>query len=502
MRDSNSLWIFGKLIADTLSLPGNTMRRRQIVFGCIATFSFIFLMIKTGVLDLSPPEDVVKKDDISIGSIGGLGDGSSNGNDNTPSQAMASSRTKFPTQSPIQSPAQKPHSQSLPSASNSKPTNKPISSIVLPDVDDTPLMSSDKARRKDNTDFTPTEESFLNQYCDFSPKASTDANYGWYPSSEPSAWKQRTPAIIIAGTQQSATSGLYNMLLQHPNIQDDNKGKNKEFFLPSNYGAYLRRRDGNGIRKRIVFQAREKMFARHYATSQIKKSMRKLLVAMDGTSQYFSYSDQVPYNVLCTAPWSKIVLILRDPIERVYAQWSYQKAKHNLKVSFDEWIAMEIGLMQNAGLLLPDNEDKRPPDAWEKYLQLVSRHPTLQEPGLGASMYDISLERWIQAYQLADKDVSKEFFIMPMEALLTNSDELMPKLLEFVGLPPMPQDDYAGKLSQPLYPIQSEPMSEETRSQLKDFFANHNKRLFRLLKKNKLGDVIGNANWKKIWEQQ
>uniref|UniRef100_A0A7R9ZPF3 Sulfotransferase domain-containing protein n=1 Tax=Craspedostauros australis TaxID=1486917 RepID=A0A7R9ZPF3_9STRA len=224
---------------------------------------------------------------------------------------------------------------------------------------------------------------------------------------------------------------------------------------------------------------------------------------MDGSANYFTASHLVPYNILCTTPWSKLVLMMRNPVDRLYAQWAYYVDNFRLEKSFEDWIAIEFDLMIRAGLIersgtdalvptQPDNEYA----AWKSYLQLIDQDKTFQEPAIGVSLYVIPLQHWIDAYTRVGKNITQSLFVLPTEILDVDYASILDRLLPFMGLPAAHL-----RLHRVRYQKHSNHvMSDATRIMLERFFRTYNDRLLKVLKEHKLDSPIGHSNWKRIWK--
>lgn len=371
--------------------------------------------------------------------------------------------TTKPTRPKSKTPHLSPHQQRPNSAGASNWESLPPSPPVPP---------LNSILKTNHTTLTATEQTFIDQYCDFSPSAQ------WYPTGR-LAWQQRAPYAIILGTKHSGTTSLYQALLDHEQISDTAASKDLGFFLPRTFRTY----QFQGKTK--VYAARHRMYAGIlYKTKPLQQHSD--WVALDGTSGYLFYSHQVPYSILCLTPWAKLIVVLRNPIDRVYAHWAHGREYQRLPSSFEDWIAPEFAMMKTVGLVPTPSSQKEEEEAWRRYhSEIMSLHGAI-----GRSLYILQLRQWFAAYKQAGMDPDKQFLIVTTEQLQQRPQMVYSRILQFLQLPqhtltrPFP-NLLSATSKQP-------PMKAETRKMLKGFFAPYNDRLVQLLQEYKF------LNWNQI----
>jgi N-acetylgalactosamine 4-sulfate 6-O-sulfotransferase len=222
-------------------------------------------------------------------------------------------------------------------------------------------------------------------------------------------------------------------------------------------------------------------------------------VAMDVSPGLLFHSDVTSYSILCVSPWSKIVIVLRNPVDRLYQQWVYSVVNLGLSLSLEDWMAQEMKVMQSVGLIdaggtktsLPISEK----DAWKKYQSIR----TVGGAAIGRSLYVFQLEDWIQTYVEAGLKPADEILILASEDVESNPTQQYTALIDFLGLAPINVTKIGTSLTslgtKPTPPKNVEPMKPETRKMLEQFFRPYNQRLARLLKSNGF-----KGNWDKIWK--
>lgn len=149
--------------------------------------------------------------------------------------------------------------------------------------------------------------------------------------------------FIIIGTPKSGSSTLYEYLNEHPRIKLSNT-KEHNFFMDigydwksSSFKKFKRKLKFNvGI---LIPYIRLKIKKRYQTVSKVKNGF----YSGDGSINYF-YSIEVPLRVKTFAPNSKLILLLRNPIDRLYSNY-WMNRNQNIKnwnfKSFDIYMKNE-----------------------------------------------------------------------------------------------------------------------------------------------------------------
>ncbi len=137
------------------------------------------------------------------------------------------------------------------------------------------------------------------------------------------------PDFLVIGVQRSATTSLYQYLIQHPQILVSHPNRETYYFnIPENhqkgYGWYLK----------------------HFP-NKLKKGDRLTFEC----SPSYLWSPEVPQRICEDLGPIKLVVILRNPVDRAYSAWqmyhSYQQLPHLQdradQRTFAQAIAEELG---------------------------------------------------------------------------------------------------------------------------------------------------------------
>jgi hypothetical protein len=467
--------------SNTYTCPGNVIsfeiprvKRMHVLVWVVALMLFFGVIGLYNVPDI-PPEDKEKK----LKSTSSLTVGTSKEPSPTKATPIAgpTKGTKPPTPAPVRVPAvtPAPHIRIKPS-SLSRPATSPTPIPPHPRPAPTPILPIKPLNATIKSSLTTQEEKFVTEWCDLSRTE-------WYPTGL-NDWQQRAPYFIIPGARHTGTTSLYQALVQHPQITAS-KRKEVGFFYPRTFLPYHTK--GSKHQGVKVFAARQRMYAQDsYVTKTLKESTQ--LVALDGTSGYLFYSQDVPYHVLCVAPWTKLVMILRNPVDRVFAHWAHGREKLGLQLSLEDWLAQELTVMRSVGLVPAPDSTQEEDAAWHQYQNGFQQ----KQGGIGKSLYVLQLRHWLEAYRQAEKE--EQIHIVVTEDLNAYPQEEFAKVLQFLQLPdfqvkPFPRLEQASK--------NVPPMKEETRRMLQKFFSPYNDRLLLLLQEYGFGNF---QNVKQLWK--
>lgn len=241
--------------------------------------------------------------------------------------------------------------------------------------------------------------------------------------------KGRLPDFLIIGAQKSGTSSLWHYLSQHPGIKP---AYNKEIHY----------------------------FSFHY--DKPMKWYRSYFPRAKGVtgeaSTSYLFHPQAAERAAKHVPDAKIIVLLRDPVERAYSQYRHQVRQGREKRSFLEALKQEDKLMK---------EERKKMEADENYYSEAYDHYSYQARGEYASQ----LKRWYKHYP------KKQVLVIDYAELAEHPSIAANKALKFLGLEQLELTTYdviqtGGK---------KEPMSEAARKLLEKRFSSENKKLKKLV---------------------
>lgn len=297
---------------------------------------------------------------------------------------------------------------------------------------------------------------FTDQWCDLT-------GVQWYPQEKEQQWRFRAPYFILPGAKKSGTTSLASYVMQHPLVERA-RTKELQFFMNKNFRSEF----VSDNRTTLVKRARGKMYSLEYHSSVLIADKSK--ISFDATPGYLFFSSMLPHRILCVAPWIKLLLIFRNPIDRAYSNHAYVQKMSGMKVGFEAWIKQDIRVLEHSGFWNATTDEEED-TAWREYLKGVSEGP------IGRSLYDIQIRQWSKALQDAGRDPSSQIHIVRSEDIHVNKDREYRKVLSFLGLPYVPLKDEGEKVVSDY----KHPMKNETRIMLEKLFAPYNKRLYQRL---------------------
>ena len=322
----------------------------------------------------------------------------------------------------------------------------------------------------------PDNGEFVKKWCDMTGTS-------WYPANPKpsnrnnSTWQVRAPYFLLPGAAYSGTVYMSSLLHRHPQIVPT-RTKELQFFHDKPFRKYIHPKTD----KTLVHAARQRMYARDYNVPQLQRN--PTFLSFDATPGYFYYSTTIPRRILCVEPWIKIVILLRNPVDRIleqyYAQYSSttrtssrnQTPEH---LSLDALIQEELKLMKEIGLL--NHTTTREKDAaWEKY-QALSKTGGL----IGRSMYVIQLRQWIDAFRMSGRLPSSSILVVYSENFVLQPQHEYDRIVQFINIASHTIPAVLLKQIPPSLTHQTRYVSDETRQVLEDFFAPYNQQLVRFL---------------------
>lgn len=255
------------------------------------------------------------------------------------------------------------------------------------------------------------------------------------------------PSFLIIGAQRAGTTSLFEYLRRHPDVvgplrgaQDVYLGKEVHFF------------DTN-------FHLGVDWYRSFFPTTLRRRVARRLggdLVAGESTP-YYLFHPAVPTRVATVLPDVRLIVLLRDPVERAYSHYHLMRRKRLEKFSFEDAVAAEEErLVGKKERILAD-------PAFRSYQH---RHHAY----LARGFYAEQLQRWFSCLP------RQQFLVLRTEDFAMRPADIYAQALDFLGLRPMPLPAIRHRNQRP-YP----PLDQTLRAHLQEQFAEPNAKLSRLL---------------------
>ena len=251
------------------------------------------------------------------------------------------------------------------------------------------------------------------------------------------------PDFVIIGAMKSGTTSLYDFVIKHPAIAP-------AFTKEQNYFSALYALGELWYRSNFPTK-----LSRYYFS---QKTGQKLLSG-EATPTYLFYPI-VPDRMKKILPDIKLIVILRNPVDRAYSHYNDIMRRNKETLSFEKAIKME---------------EERCAEEMERLIQDPDFVPIHygNHSYLAKGVYVDQLENWFRYYN------KKQFLILTTDDLRKNPQQILNQIFDFLGLPPFKvensKDRNVGNYK--------EKMNEDTRKFLIEYFKPHNERLSKLLQR-------------------
>jgi hypothetical protein len=257
---------------------------------------------------------------------------------------------------------------------------------------------------------------------------------------EATAGLRLLPSFIVIGAQRCGTTSLSRTLLEHPQVRRAPFRKGINYF------------DLNYHRGMRWYQA-------HFPVAEIA---RRQAAGQGGpvafeASGYYLYHPFALERLACDLPGTKLVAMLRDPVERAFSAYKHEYARGFEHESFER--ALELEDERLAGEVDRMREDIR-------YESLPHRHHSYRHRG----HYAEQLERAFAFFP------PEQVHVMSSEAYFEQPAREYQELLTFLGLVRHEPGRFRRVNARP-----GESMPAKTRQMLEEHYAPHDERLAKLL---------------------
>lgn len=247
------------------------------------------------------------------------------------------------------------------------------------------------------------------------------------------------PDFIILGAQKAGTTTIYDNLVKHPAVHPcDIK---EVHYFDSNWG------------KGQFWYRGHFDYIRH---AEAVRAAGQPWQTGEG-SPYYLFHPHVPRRVKELCPAARLIVVLRNPVERAYSHYQHEKRKGREPLSFAEALAAEDERLREETVRLEGDET---------YSSFAHQHHSYKARG----RYAEQLERWFHVFP------REQFLILESSELNNDFSGTYGRLLEFLHLPPheieAPRRSNVGSYEQ---------MDPAVRDELVQYFGPWNERLEQLL---------------------
>lgn len=266
-------------------------------------------------------------------------------------------------------------------------------------------------------------------------------------------WHGR-PDFMIVGAQKSGTTALFEYLRRHRGLVSS-KVKETYFFSPEAYRGWTHN-PAYPFYERLKDEAFDPFprpwALRWYHTQFSIPRPGRLGLNFEGTPDYLYYPLS-PWRIHAYRPDTKLIVLLRDPVERAYSAWNMFH-----QIEDGEFVQLR--------------ERRAFTRVVEDELESLGRVPlTVGTDYVRRGLYFDQLSRLLEFFP------AQQIHVLHSRELRHDTPAALKGVCEFLGIDPLKGEDWppvtVGKYDSD--------MPDETRERLTRFYAPHNKRLFELV---------------------
>ncbi len=258
---------------------------------------------------------------------------------------------------------------------------------------------------------------------------------------------RKAPDFIIIGGQKCGTTALFQYLKEHPNVKP---AYCKElYFFDNNFSK--------GIN---WYKSHFPLIAENYFCRLFHKINK---ITGEATPNYM-FHPHAAKRIFKICPNAKLIVLLRNPIDRTYSQYQHNVRFGHEELTFEEALEKEEDRIAKETKKLIENKIS---------ISINRQKYSYTSRGL----YADQLKVWFKYFN------NEQILIIKSEDLFENPPETYSKILSFLELP-----EYKLKNFKKIYAGKYSSINNETREKLKNFFEPYNEKLYKM---------IGvNLNWK------
>lgn len=254
------------------------------------------------------------------------------------------------------------------------------------------------------------------------------------------AEKRRWPDFIIAGAQKAGTTSLYRYLEEHPNVVTP---------ITKELAFFDRNFDRGAQWYRLHFPLRD---TKHSAEGADKRTIT------GESTAYYVFHPLAPQRIAETLPQVRIIILLRNPVDRAFSHYQHKIRRGQETLSFDEAIDAEAGRLAGEEEKICNNPGYR--SQAHCLFSYLARGKYLEQ-----------IRRWKNCIS------PEQLLILESGMFFKRTAEVYQQVLDFLGLPQW-QPSQFGQHFAGGYRAK---MNDATRSKLIDHFAPHNEQLYAYL---------------------
>ena len=240
------------------------------------------------------------------------------------------------------------------------------------------------------------------------------------------------PNFIIIGTVRSGSTSLYYNICEHPSVLE--AAYDEIGYFDSNYHL-----GQNWYRS---------MFPTQKMMDKIREDTRYSITGED--TPFYFWKQEVAERIFSDIPETKIIIILRNPVDRAYSNYKLAVRENNEKLTFEEAIEEEIEFLSK-----------------NSFLETVNRFRSYLTKG----MYVNQIKPWLDIFP------RNQFHILSTEQMKNKPHETLNQVFKFLSIP-----NYNIKNPQKRKLADYKKMNDNTRERLLKYYKPYNQEFFESIK--------------------
>ena len=239
------------------------------------------------------------------------------------------------------------------------------------------------------------------------------------------------PDFIIIGTVRSGSTSLYYNICEHPSVVE--AAYDEIGYFDSNY------------------HLGENWYRSMFPTQKIMNKIREdtgYSITGEDTPFYF-WKKEVAERILSDMPETKLIVILRNPVDRAYSNYNLAVRENNEKLTFEEAIDEEMEFLSK-------NSFRDTVDRFRSYLT--------------KGMYVNQIKPWLDVFS------REQLHFLSTEQMKNEPCETLDLVFKFLSVP-----SYDIKNLQERKLANYKKMNENTREQLIKYYKSYNKEFFGII---------------------
>lgn len=244
-----------------------------------------------------------------------------------------------------------------------------------------------------------------------------------------------TPSFLLIGGKRCGSTTLHRAIIDHPHVLAPRTSKSSHYF------------DVNHDRGAAWYQS-------HFPslTTAERMTSRTGITPITGeSSPYYSFHPLAPQRIAAELPDARLILCVRDPIERAWSHYQYEVARGFEDLPFRSALERESERLQGQhDVLLAGKRSS------------AHRHQTYLARG-----------RYIEHLEMVEQHIDRsQVHLVVSEELFLNPESTLDGLWKFLDLPARRVDSVPR-----LKATAPSDLSDADRVWLQDYFAPYNERL-------------------------